>query len=202
MNEIKIKNQHIFKNNVQMVIYLILFAFLLYMFIFLGGLNYESKIQDNERFAEEFNLVPIDNVFKYINSQDAKMLITGQDGIILIGHKTDWVNYYAKIVNEVAKNLKISVINYYDILDDRNNDNGTYETIVNYLDGYITYNDLGEGNLYAPTLIIKKNNRIIYFDDETSMVKGKMLPSTYWTEFQINMKKNELETALRKYLES
>lgn len=202
MNEIKIKNQHIFKNKVQMVIYLILFAFLLYMFIFLGGLNYETKIQDNERFAEEFNLVPEDNVFKYINSQDAKMLITGQDGIILIGHKTDWVNYYAKMVNEVAKDLNISTINYYDILDDRNNDNGTYETIVNYLDGYITYNDLGEGNLYAPTLIIKKNNRIIYFDDETSMVKGKMLPSTYWTEFQINMKKNELETALRKYLES
>lgn len=202
MSEIKIKNQHIFKNKVQMVIYLILFAFLLYMFIFLGGLNYESKIQDNERFAEEFNLVPKDNVFKYINTQDAKMLITGEKGIVLIGHQTEWVNHYARIVNEVAKSLNISQINYYDILDDRQNNNGTYEAIVNYLDGYITYNDLGEGNLYAPTLIIKKNNKIIYFDDETSTIKGKMTPSSYWTEFQVNMKKSELEAAFQKYLES
>ncbi len=202
MSEIKIKNKKFFKNKIQMVIYIILFVFLLCMFVILGKMDYHEEISDAEQFALDFNQVSKDNVFKYVNTQDAYLELTGQNTIMLLGHQTEWVNYYAKILNDVAKELGITQINYYDFLSDRSEANGTYEAIVNFLGNYVTYDDLGHGKIYAPLLVIVKNKRIIYVDDETSLIKGNKTPNKYWDEYQINRKKQELESALTKYLES
>ncbi len=201
MSEIKIKNKKFFKNKIQMVIYIILFVFLLCMFVVLGKMDYHEEISDAEQFALEFNQVGKDNIFKYVNTQDAYLELTGQNTIILLGHQTEWVNYYAKILNDVAKDLGITKIYYYDFLSDRNEANGTYEAIVNYLNDYVMHDDLGNSKLSAPTLVIVKNKRIIYFDDETSLIKGAKTPNKYWDEYQINRKKQELESALSNYLE-
>lgn len=202
MEKIEVKNKYFFKNKIQMIVYIILFIFLIYMFIYLGNLDYEKDIPDNERFASEFNLVSQDNVFKYINNQDAQMLISGKDAIIFIGINNEWVNYYAKILNDAAKSVNIMTINYYNIADDRELNNWYYEAIVDYLKDYVVFNDNGNSNLYAPTLIIKKNNQIVYFDTETSFVQGAITPSNYWKKSQIERKKTEIETALRSYIES
>ena len=63
MEKIYIKNEKLFKNKVQMVIYIILFCLLIYGFIYLGKKDYKVEVNDNERFASEFSLVSKDNVF-------------------------------------------------------------------------------------------------------------------------------------------
>ena len=67
MEKIYIKNEKLFKNKTQMVIYIILFCLLIYGFIYFGKKDYKVKVSDNERFASEFSLVSKDNVFKYVN---------------------------------------------------------------------------------------------------------------------------------------
>lgn len=202
MDKVEIKNKYFFKNKIQMVVYIILFAVLLYLFVVLGNLEYQKDVLDSERFAQEFNLVPQENVFEYVNSQEAYMLATGKDAIILFGFsKNEWVNYYAKIVNEVAKETGIEKIAYYDFLDDRIQNNGTYEAIVEHLKDYLTFNDLGETNLNAPTLVIIKNHEVTYFNSDTSYIKGNINPKTYWNTFQQTVTKSELEVAFNEYLE-
>ncbi|MBE6140007.1 MAG: hypothetical protein E7172_00475 [Firmicutes bacterium] len=202
MAKIEIKNEKLFKNKIQMIIYIVIFSILFYLFIYLGSKDYSINVKDNVRFAQEFNQVSTDNVFKYVNASDVYMITSGKDGIVLFGkNNNDWVNYYAKIINEVAKEVGIKEIFYYDFYDDRNQNNGTYETIVNQLNKYVKYNDLNRAEIYAPTLLIIKNKKVLYFDDETSFINGLNEPKTYWNEYKLGLKKNELKTVFEKYLE-
>ena len=197
MEKIKIKNK------IQMVVYILLFAILIYLFIYLGNLEYHQEISDNIKFHQDFNLVPEENIFSYVNSQDAYNDLYNSKTIILFGFKgNEWVNYYAKLVNEVAIEEGIGKIDYYDFLDDRNGSFGTYEAIVDLLGNYVTYDDLGNSNLYAPTLVVMDNHRIVYFDDDMAFRSGKMNPEEYWTEYRIQEKKSELEVVFKNYLGS
>ena len=54
----------------------------------------------------------LDNVFEYINATTALMVASGTKGIVLFGTTNEWVNYYANIVNRVAKEVGIDKIYY------------------------------------------------------------------------------------------
>lgn len=200
MEKIYIKNEKLFKNKTQMVIYIILFCLLIYGFIYFGKKDYKVKVSDNERFSSEFSLVSKDNVFKYVNATDARMVAKGAKGIVLFGTNNDWVNYYAYIVDKVAKEVGIEEIYYYDFIKNRKDNNGTYEDIVKTLSNYVTYNDKGVAEIYAPSLLVVSNDKVILFDSETSFVKGDILPNAYWNSEKIAEKENEIREAFIKYL--
>lgn len=200
MENLNIKNKKLFKNKTQMIIYIILFCIIIYGFIYLGKKNYKVEISDNERFASEFSLVSKDNVFKYVNATDARMVAKGSDGIVLFGTQNEWVNYYAYMVNKVAKEVGIKEVYYYDFSKNRKDNNGTYEDIVKTLDDYVVYNDKGVADIYAPSLLVVNNNQVILFDSETSFVKGSVTPSDYWNSVSQENKENEIKNAFLAYL--
>lgn len=200
MEKIYIKNEKLFKNKTQMVIYIILFCLLIYGFIYFGKKDYKVKVSDNERFASEFSLVSKDNVFKYVNATDARMVAKGAKGIVLFGTKNKWVNYYAYMVNKIAKEVGVKEIYYYDFTKNRKDNNGTYEDIVKTLSNYVTYNDKGVAEIYAPTLLVVSNDEVLLFDSETSFINGEITPSTYWNTAKEDAKENEIREAFIKYL--
>ena len=157
-------------------------------------------MKDNEKFASEFSLVSKDNVFKYVNATDARMVAKGAKGIVLFGTKNEWVNYYAYMVNKVAKQVGIDEIYYYDFTKNRKDNNGTYEDIVETLSNYVTYNDKGVGEIYAPSLLVVSNDQVLLFDSETSFVKGEITPSTYWNSLAEGTKEAEIKAAFTEYL--
>jgi len=196
------EKKKLFKSKTQMIIYFVLFFLFLGGFIYLGSKDYsQNKIPDGEKLHQEHTEVDSDNVFKYINSIEAFSLLKKDDAIILFGLKeSKWVGYYASILNDVAKNLGIKEIYYYDITEDRKNASGTYESIVQYLSDYVNYLDDGTILFSGPTFVIKKEGVIIYFDDETSIIKGKVTPENYWSNYAVNLKKANLTSALSDYL--
>lgn len=202
MEKIYIKNEKLFKNKWQMVIYCILFVILIGAFIYLGTLDYDESLPDNEQFAEDFSLVSEDNVFKYVNATDALMVANGTKGIVLFGTQNEWVNYYANIVNKVAKEVGIDTIYYYDFVSNRQDNNGTYETIVERLSDYVTYNDYGVAEIYAPSLLVVSGDEVLLFDTETAFVRGDIAPSEYWNSFNESAKMQELRNVFTEYLES
>lgn len=202
MEKIKIKNEHLFKNKTQMVIYGIIFILLIGAFIYLGTKDFSNDIPDNKRFAEEFSMVDEENVFEYVNATDVRGIVSDKSGIILFGTKNEWVNYYAYMVNEVAKNTGVKKVYYYNFVKNRQDNNGTYEDIVEKLSNYVTYNDRGSKDIYAPALLVVKNGVVEYFDDETAFVKGKVTPSVYWNYNEQSRKEQELKGVFEKYLES
>lgn len=200
MEKIYIKNQKMFKSKLQMIIYLILFCVLIGAFIYLGKLDYNVELPDNEKFAESFNMVSSDNVFKYAKSVDVRMISRGTKGIVLFGTNNEWVNYYAYIVNKVAKEVGIEEIYYYDFVKNRIDNNGTYEDIVNNLKDYATVNDRGIAEIYAPSLLVVSNDSVLLFDTETSFVKGSITPDKYWNSVTISEKEDALREVFLEYL--
>lgn len=198
----KQEQKKFFKNKAQMVIYIIIFFILIWAFIFLGTRSYKTSVRtDNEQFDKEFTLVDKDNVFHYVTNTEARTLINQGNAIIFFGSNTSsWVNHYAKLLNNVAKSENIERINYYDYFKDRQNKNGTYESIVNKLSYYLKTNDEGVQNIYAPAVVIIKNGNIIYYDDETSFTSNNIDPDKYWTREKEEEKEQEFRQAFKAYL--
>ncbi len=200
MEKIYIKNKKMFKSKTQMIIYLIVFCLLIYAFIYLGKKDYNVKLPDNERFASEFSMVSEDNVFKYVSAVDARMVSRKAKGIVLFGTNNEWVDYYAYMVNKIAKEVGIEEIYYYDFTKNRKDNNGTYEDIVKNLSEYATYNDKGVAEIYAPSLLVVSNDKVLLFDSETSFIKGKTTPSEYWNQQKTLEKEEMLRQVFTQYM--
>lgn len=202
MEKIYIKNKKMFKSKTQMVIYIIIFCLLIYAFIYLGKKEYKVELPDNEKFSSMFSMVSTDNVFKIVNATEARMVSRGAKGIVLFGTENEWVNYYAYIVNKIAKEVGIEEIYYYDFTKNRKDNNGTYEDIVKNLSNYVTYNDKGVAEIYAPSLLVVSKDEVLLFDSDTSFIKGKTTPSTYWNSFTQGEKEQELRAVFTEYLKN
>lgn len=202
MEKIYIKNKKMFKSKTQMVIYIIIFCLLIYAFIYLGKKEYKVELPDNEKFSSMFSMVSTDNVFKIVNATEARMVSRGAKGIVLFGTENEWVNYYAYIVNKIAKEVGIEEIYYYDFTKNRKDNNGTYEDIVKTLSNYVTYNDKGVAEIYAPSLLVVSKDEVLLFDSDTSFIKGKTTPSTYWNSFTQGEKEQNLRAVFTEYLKN
>ena len=199
--EIKIKNYKIFKSKTQMIIYILLFIIFIALFILIGKTDYEQGKNDAIKFNKDFPSIEKDNVYKYITAVKAGDIVQKGKGIILFGRKNNkWVEYYANLVNNVAKEVRIKEIFYYDLLDDRKNNNATYEDIINKLDNYIYTNDNGKKEIYTPTLLVMKAGKVLLFDTDTNFVKGTITPDIYYNEYNYGEKYNELKMIFKDYL--
>ena len=171
---------------------------MIFVFIYLGNKTYNG-VPDNVLFATEFKDVDEHNVYKYATAREVYEKLD-KDIVVLFGFKANkWTGFMASMLDVAARKTKINEIYYYDFYDDRLNNNGNYELIVNKLNGLIYTNDRGKKELYAPSILIIKNGQIIYFDDETAFVKGDVEPSSYWTGEKSEVKINIIADALREY---
>ncbi|MBO5095850.1 MAG: hypothetical protein J6B98_03160 [Bacilli bacterium] len=187
----------------QKLISFILFIVLLGAFIFVGTRDYEIKeVDEHKVFSNEYKIVPNENVFVYVNSSKIYTSLKSGSSIIFFGFsKNEFSGHYAKIINEVATEKGIKEILYYDFYEDRENYNGTYESIVLLLEDYLNKNDLGKVDLVAPSMVVVKNGKILFYDEETAYTPVKINPDDYWNEYNVGIKKATLGYIFDEYLE-
>lgn len=198
----KNNKKKLFKNKIQMVIYILLFIILFALFIVVGQIDFKKEEEpEATQFSTLYNLVDKDNLYVFSDATDVLNILKGRSGVVFLAFPSNkWANQYAAILNEVAKEVKLDKIYYYDFKKDREESNGTYETIVNTLEMYIPVSDENEKNIQSPTIaIVKKGTIIAYFDDVTLM-KGPITPSEYYNENEITKIKSSLKVALEEYL--
>ena len=195
------KKKKFFKSKTQIIIYIILFVIFIALFIYFGTLeNTTKKTSDSDKFKNEYKEVNEDNVFVYLNAAETLDYIKKDNILILFGMKNNsFVGNYANILNEVAKNVGIEKIYYYDLTEDRKIKNGTYQSIVNYLKDYAISLDDGSKNIYAPSLLVKNDGIITYFDDEDAIVHGETNANDYFDNYRTNLKKITLKSVLEDY---
>lgn len=182
-----------------MIIYIILFVIFIALFIYFGTLENTTK-KTSDKFKNEYKEVNEDNVFVYLNAAETLDYIKKDNILILFGMKNNsFVGNYANILNEVAKNVGIEKIYYYDLTEDRKIKNGTYQSIVNYLKDYAVSLDDGSKNIYAPSLLVKNDGIITYFDDEDAIVHGETNANDYFDNYRTNLKKITLKNVLEDY---
>lgn len=186
------------------IIYFILFVIMIVLFIVIGKHDFsDPEMNDHKKFAEEYNLVPEKNVFKYANNSETYAALKNGNVIVLFGFpKNAFTAAYANLVNEVALECKIDEILYYDFYQDRKNNNGTYESIVNYLGNYLYKTDNNKVDLTAPSMVVVKDGSIMYYDNETSYTYRDITSDDYWTLYNKDLKKATFKSVFTKYKEN
>lgn len=194
------KHKSLFKSKLHMIVSIILFAAMIYGFIYLGKMDVNAgKKSDAILFSEEFNLVGTNNVYVFKNASEVWNKINTGNAIVLFGVKNnEWVNNAAKIINETAQEHSIGEIYFYDIANDRYNNNATYESMLLKLKNYVYVDDLNHAELYAPTILVMKNNRVLLFNSDTSFTINTT-PEEYWNEEKITEYKDSLGIAFDAY---
>lgn len=110
-----------------------------------------------------------------------------------------WSHYYAEYLNEIAINNDVKEVYYYNFYKDRHLNNNTYTLIVNKLKNYLFFDDVGNKDLTAPTIVIVKSGEIVYFDNELVHLKGEIKPEEYFTDSRKNLIKANFDLAIKVY---
>lgn len=162
--------------------------------------NNNNVVTDAERFAEEYTLVPDDNVFVYSSVDEIIDILENGAGVVYLGFpECQWCGQYVVYLNEVAKERGISEIHYYNIREDRSNNTDNYLKIVSLLEDYLEDDEEGNPRVYVPAVIFMNNGEIVGFDDETSLdTEGASTPSEYWTDEKVNALKDRLNSYIDK----
>lgn len=161
--------------------------------------NKENNLSDAEKFKSEYNMVQEDNVFVYRDQDEIIRIIENGTGVVYLGFpECPWCNYYVKYLNEVAKDVGIEKIYYYNILEDRKNNTETYKQIVSLLYDELQFDDEGNKRIYVPNVSFIIDGKIIGNDYETSKDTNNIKePSKYWTNDEIS----DLKKTLKMYME-
>ncbi len=190
------KSKNIIKNIVSFIIFIVMII----LFIYFGTREYDVKIADNVKFANEYKDISKNNIFVYTKGHEVLDLLNN-DGILFLGFASNiWSHYYAEYLNEVAIENQISKINYYDFKKDRELNNAVYLNIVNKLKDHLYVSDTDNIDLTAPTIIIVKNGQILYFDATTNQITANIKPTDYFNDYKINLLKTNLNHAIKQYL--
>ena len=156
-----------------------------------------NEITDALKFAEEYTLVPDDNVFVYSDVDEIIDILENGTGVVYLGFpECQWCDQCVVYLNEVAKENGILEIHYYNIREDRSNNTENYQKIVALLEDYLEDDEDGNPRIYVPAVIFMNNGEIVGFDDETSLdTDDASTPSEYWTDERVA----NLKTRLSEY---
>lgn len=162
-----------------------------------------ATVKVNNNFNNEYNLIDENNVFVYKSIDDILITLDKGTGIIFLGFpECSWCQNYVKYLNDVAVSKNIDIIYYYNFKSIRESNTEKYKKLVNRLGDYLFLDDTGSYRLYAPTLVIVKEGKILSFDNETSLMTNPILPNEYWTEEKINSFKEKIGNYFDEYLGS
>lgn len=189
-----------FKSKLEMFVSIVIFIGLLLGFIYFGSKEYKSKVvmEVNENETIKFDA---ENIYTTINASDALNYIKGKNVIILFGINDDMTLRYGNLLNNIAKDNGIEEIYYYDVEKDRKDNNASYRSVVEYLSNYVTYFESKTSDIFGPTLLIKSNDLIIYYDDSAAVTKGLYTPDEYFTSYTEGNMNNLLPTIFKDYKE-
>lgn len=188
-------------SNKQNSIIVVIVSILCGVLIVLSSFNYKEKvIKDNIKFSKEYNLVSEDNVFVYKNIDEIIKIMENGTGVVYLGFpECPWCQAYVKYLNEVALDVGIDKIYYFNIKEDRENNSDNYKKIVSILDSSLLYDSEGNKRIYVPNVSFHINGKLIGNDLETAFdTKGLSDPSEYWTEEEINELKDNLYLMMSK----
>ena len=145
-----------------------------------------------QQFAQEYTTVSDDNVFTYRNIDEIIRIMQHGTGVVYLGFpECPWCQAYVKHLNEVAKEVGITNIYYFNISDDRANNTDKYQKVIALLDGNLQNDNEGNPRIYVPNVSFHIEGKLIGNDYETSKdTLGHSSPDDYWTvERTDNLKK-------------
>jgi hypothetical protein len=157
----------------------------------------EEEVPDSVKFSKEYPGVGENNVFEYKTIEEIIKIFESGTGVVYLGFpECPWCQRYVIYLNEVANDVGLKNIYYFNILQDRKDNTEGYRTLLSLLDGYLLNDDDGNPRIFVPDISVVVNGEIVGHDNETSMESGSV--DEYWTEQKVENFKNKLKGILEK----
>lgn len=157
----------------------------------------EEEVPDSVKFSKEYPGVGENNVFEYKTIEEIIKIFESGTGVVYLGFpECPWCQRYVIYLNEVANDVGLKNIYYFNILQDRKDNTEGYRTLLSLLDGYLLNDDDGNPRIFVPDISVVVNGEIVGHDNETSMESGSV--DEYWTEQKVKNFKNKLKGMLEK----
>ena len=156
----------------------------------------KNEKTDAQKFAEEYTSVTEDNVFVYATAEEIIKVMENGTGVVYLGFpECPWCQAYVAYLNEVAKEVGIEKIYYYNVLNDRAENTEDYQKMVAILEEHLEYDAEGNRRIYVPNVSFHVKGEIIGNDLETAYdTHGFEKPEDYWTEEEVKDLKKKLTT--------
>lgn len=186
------------KSTIRKIIYIILFAVMIFAFIYLGN-KYINDDKDKVKLINDYYENIKSDKYEVINGAKFISLIKEGNSIVFIGSKTSyWSKEYIKQLDKVVNSLDIKIY-YYDLNNDKAQKNSNYYDIKDLLKGSLTTTDGSNSNLLAPSLYIFDNGEVKYYNTDTVAMRNTETIETYWTQAQQTKFEIEVTNAINKY---
>ena len=187
------------KSIIRKIIYIILFLFMATAFVYLSekyASNSEPKIYTiTDYYADNTN-----SYYEVVSGNKMINLLRNGHNIIFIGSSSSkYSQKYIEEIDKIFNNLKIDKVYYYDLNNDKYQQNSNYYKIRELLNGYLTTTDDSDNNLLAPSLYIVNNGTVEYYNTETSTMKNTADVESYWSYEQELIFQGEVTNAINKY---
>lgn len=182
--------------------YFFLYALVILAFIYLGTKDYNlvTYTTDGERFNGDYDEIPRNNPFIYLNSTELIELLNNGSGIVFMGNKENiWSKSYAKYLYEIASDIDVEKIYYYDVKKVKLLKNRNYYNIIKALEGKLIETDDSVNNLFSPSLYIIKDGEVVFYDNTTAVVNNDLEVDTYWNSSNIYKFKEKIITAINEF---
>lgn len=187
------------KGLLRKAIYLILFAILGLCFILISE-EYKDNSKPDEYVIKDYYPELTNEKYEIIGGKEFINLFEEGKHIIVIGSKkTDWSLYYMTQIEEIIKENNIESIYYYDINNDKAQDNKNYYDIKKLLKGSLISTDENQSTLLSPSFYIIEEGKVLYYNIDTVAMRNTDKPADYWNEETKIEFKNEITEALNKY---
>ena len=176
-----------------------IFVLVIVMGVILFFILKNNNVKDNVRFAKEYGSVSEENVFVYKNIDEIIRIMEHGTGVVYLGFpECPWCRAYVKYLNEVALDVGLDEIYYYNILEDRTNNTDNYKKIVSILGDNLQYDKEGNYRIFVPNVSFHIDGEVIGNDYETSLdTHGLSSAIEYWTDEEVE----ELKERLTIYME-
>ncbi|MDD2469771.1 MAG: hypothetical protein PHI22_02420 [Bacilli bacterium] len=124
----------------------------------------EDYKNSGKRFSEEYTNIGIneDNPMVYKTDKEIIDILKSGTGIIYFGFpESPWCQQAVPILIEVAKEMNIGEVYYFNPRRIRENNTDTYNQIVELLGANLIVDEVGENRLYVPDVYFVSDGNII-----------------------------------------
>lgn len=186
------------KNIIKKIIYILIFILMIFAFIFLSK-KYTKDEEINETITTYYSNIT-SKKFEVVKASAVKSLLKEGKNIIIIGNSdSKYSEKYISLIQETIESIILDKVYYYDLRNDKQQQNSNYYDIRDALSGNLITTDLGENNLLAPSFYIVDNGEVKYYNIESVAVKNTDSVEDYWTYEKEQIFKNEIYTAIEQY---
>lgn len=188
------------KKIIRKIVYGILFGSMIFAFIFLSE-KYASNSEVKEITIADYYTDLTSNKFTILRGYEFISHVKKNKNIVLIGSSSSiYSQKYVAEIDEIISEIEaINSIYYYDLANDKNQNNASYYEIKELLSGSLVTTDGTQNNLLAPSFYIIDKGKVLYYNIETVAMKNTDKVSDYWTEEKERTFKDEIIRAINKY---